>query len=212
MPFGPYSSTFSFTTTTVPPESHTPSPTLAELRSAIYEWVVGCLPAGWKAIFERQNAPRPSNEATPSKYVTIFMSPLTKPNLRDFQGPVEQLDTEVFNVEMIGDREFATTLQAFGKGGIQVLEDLRTCLDKESVIDALRAEAIATIQPADVVDLTGLYDSQFLERGSLEIRFRTHASTQDQNANYIERVEGEATYENPPEPDIVIPFIADLTP
>ena len=212
MPTGPFSSPFSFTTTTVPAESHTPSPTLAELRSAIYEWVTGCLPAGWKAIFERQNAPRPSDQATPSKYVSIFMSPLAKPNLRDFQGPVQQLDTDIFAVEMVGDREFTISLQAFGKGAIQVLEDLRTCLDVESIIEALRAEAIAVVQPLTIQDLTGLYDSQFLERGSLDIRFRTHASTLDQEANYIERVEGDATYEHPPEPDIIIPFIVDSTP
>jgi hypothetical protein len=212
MPFGPFSPPFSFTTTTVPAPTHTPSPTLAELRQAIYDFVSGCLPSGWKAIFERQNAPRPSDETPPSKYVTIFLSPLIKPNLRDFQGGVQQLDTDVFAVEMVGDRELTVTLQAFGKGGIQVLEDLRTCLDVESVLEALRSDNLFVIQALGIQDLTGLYDSQYLERGSLDVRFRTHARVLDQEASYIEVVEGEETFKHPPKPDIVRPFSVDLTP
>lgn len=170
------------------------------------------LPVGWKAIFERQNAPRPSNEATPSKYVTIFVSPLLKPNLRDFALPLVESAPDVFDVELVGDREFTVNLQAFGVGALQILEDLRAALDIDSAMEELREEAIAVIQALGITDLTGLYDSQFLERGNLDIRFRTHASTVDADVSYIGEVQVEATIEHPPAPDIVQAFTVDSTP
>lgn len=188
------------------------TPTMSELRQAIQTFTAGCLPAGWIAIFERQNAPRPSNQATPTKYVSIFMSAMLKPNMRDFVGPIQIVSPTVFATELVGDREFTITFQAYGVGAIQILEDIRTCLDTESVLDALRVDSIAVVQALGITDLTGLYDSQFLERGLLEVRFRTHARILDQLANYIERVTGEETYQHPPEPDIEKTFDIDSTP
>lgn len=212
MPFGPYSTTFSFTTLTVPVDSCVPTPTLSSLREAIRVWAAGCLPTDWVVIFADQNSPAPSKLSPPAPgYLTLRLDALLRPGFRDFYGNIQQLDTDVFAASLIGDREFTVSVGGFGPGALQVLEDIRSRLDRESVLEVLRTASIAVVQSFPIQNLTGLYDTQFTERGNLDVRFRTHAEVLDQDMSYIQRVQGEGQVQAPPNAALDVPFDIELS-
>lgn len=214
MPFGPYSSTFSFTVLTLADPSCQPTPTRDSLQTALRELVEACcLPANWVVIYADQNAPRPSNTAAaPPGYVTIRMDAWRKRGLRDPNGPILQLDTDVFAERLVGDREFVAAFAAFGPGANQALQTLETCLDHQGTLDTLRAADLAVVEVLAVQNLSGLYDSQFQERALLEVRFRTHSEVEDRNVSYIEEVQGEATHATPDGSEVTVPYSVDSTP
>lgn len=165
------------------------NPTLASLQDVLYNWLVS-LSTGFSVQWADQNAPKPA-----ARYLTLKMGSLIKVGV-DIQGAI---DEDTLAATLTGNREFILSIQSFGAGALQVLEDIRTQLDTMKAQETLRAGLLAIVDSLAVINLTGLYDQQYKERGALDIRFRTHSflSTGDPSVSYIQAVELEVDTVDP---------------
>lgn len=154
------------------------------VKTNLYTWASGVL-TGIPVIFFNSNAPRP---ALP--YVTLFLQSLVQ--IGDDYIPKPD---NVGLSEIIGDREFTLNVQVFGGDPITILENLRSSLQKETVLNGLRANNIAFVQHFPINDITELLDSRFEPRASMDILFRI-AQTDSENNGLIETVEIEEEFSN----------------
>ena len=94
---------------------------------------------------------------------------------------------------IVGNREFTLNIQSKGAGAISALEDIRSSLEKPSILSLLRSSKIIYVDDLGISNLTGLDDTLFIERGSLDILFRTASEITD-DIGFIEKVEIESKY------------------
>jgi len=73
---------------------------------------------------------------------------------------------------MVGDREFTVQIQGYGGDPLTILNNLRTSLQKQTVLDSLRAVGIVFANWFPVNDITALVDSRFEQRASMDVLFR----------------------------------------
>lgn len=153
------------------------------VKTSLYNWVTSVLPANVPAIFFNENSPRPE-----LPYVTLFLNTLTQ--IGDDFTPRPDIDGDA---SIIGDREFNIQIQAYGGDPITTLENIRSSLQLDSVLDSLRNDNIVFVQHNPINDITGLLDTKFEPRGSMDVLFRI-AQSQDDNLGVIETVELEQNY------------------
>lgn len=168
--------------------------TLASLELAFRNWVKSKIPGTWKAVWADQNAPKPDL----SQVVLRRGNPYIRKIGRDVSGRV---DPGTLSRSALGTRELTIGLRAHGAGAIQLLEDLRTLLDDETVADTLIAGKLTAVGTSDVQNLTTLYDSQFKEVANVDVVLRTHSLREsadgEQGVGYIETVDLEVTTQDP---------------
>ncbi len=133
------------------------------VKTSLYNWVVANLPGGMPAIYLYSNSPRPTID-----YVTLYISSVSQIAWDYVQEPT----TTSGIANQIGDREFTFQIQAYGGDPLTILNNLRSSLQKETVLDSLRANGIVLANWFDIVDLTTLIDTRYELRASLDIRFR----------------------------------------
>jgi hypothetical protein len=133
------------------------------VRTDLYNWAVANVPSGMPVIYYYPNAPRPTVD-----YVTLYITSVTQIG-RDYTSDPSN-DAGIAN--MSGDREFTLQVQAYGDDPLTVLENLRTSLQKESVLDSLRATGISYVNWFPIQDITSLIDSRFEQRGTMDLLFR----------------------------------------
>lgn len=134
----------------------------AIVKDSLYSWAVSVVPIGMPVIYWQPNAPRPT-----VPYVTLFLSTINAVN-QDWTS----FDVDVNGVAaMKGDRQFILQVQAYGNDPLTVLENVRTSLQKESVLDTLRGNGIVFYQSIAINDITDLVDSEFERRAQLDISF-----------------------------------------
>lgn len=134
----------------------------ATVKTSLYQWAITVLPGGMPVIFYEPNAPRPA-----VAYVTLYLNSIVSVG-QDWS------DDDADNsgvINMKGDRQFTLQVQAYGGDPLTVMENLRTSLQKQSVLDTLRAGGIAFYQSIAIADITELVDSQFERRAQLDILF-----------------------------------------
>lgn len=134
----------------------------AVVKLNLYQWAITVVPSGMPVIFYEPNAPRPS-----VPYVTLYLNSIVAVN-QDWTA--DDADSAGV-VDMKGDRQFTLQVQAYGGDPLTVLENIRTSLQKQTVLDTLRANGIAFYQSLNIADITELVDSQFERRGQLDILF-----------------------------------------
>lgn len=134
-----------------------------QVRISLYEWAVANIPAGMPVIYLFNNSPRPTVD-----YVSLYISSVVQIGWDYNQNPL----TNSGSSQMVGDREFTLQIQAYGGDPLSVLNNLRTSLQKQTVLDSLRANGIVLANWFPVNDITELVDTRFEQRGSLDILFR----------------------------------------
>ena len=72
---------------------------------------------------------------------------------------------------MKGDRLFTVGLQCYGGDTLTLMENIRTSLQKQTVLDGLRTNGIAFYQAFTINDITELVDSRFEKRAQLDVLF-----------------------------------------
>jgi hypothetical protein len=159
----------------------------ATVRTSIYEWATANIPAGMPAIYLYNNAPRPTVD-----YITLYIATVTQIGWDWVQGPTS--DSGISN--QVGDREFTVQIQAYGNDPLTVLNNLRTSLQKQSVLDTLRANGIVLANWFPINDVTELVDTRFEQRGSMDVLFRI-ADQYTDDPGVIDTVEVEETIKNP---------------
>ncbi len=138
----------------------------------------------WEIIWAAQNAPRPPGF---EKYLSLGRLNFARVG-RDYVGPVDEVTG---HAPTLGTREFTLSINAFGPGGEQVLEDIRVFLDTDAATAALHSAGLAVVDAGDILDLPKLYGPQFKERNQVDIFFRAHAYSADAETDlgYIESVD-----------------------
>ena len=135
----------------------------SQVRTSLYNWVIANIPEGMPAIYLYSNSPRPTVD-----YCSIYISSVVQIGWDYTQDPTD--DSGI--AQMTGDREFTVQIQCYGDDPLTVLNNLRTSLQKQTVLDSLRAVGVVFANWFPVNDITALVDSRFEQRGSLDILFR----------------------------------------
>lgn len=135
----------------------------AALKTVLYNWASANVPSGMPVIWLFPNAPRPTVD-----YVTLRISAFDQIGWDYIPQPVD----EAGDVEQVGDREFTLQVEAYGGQAMQIVENLRTSLQKQTVLASLAVNGIAYFDWATINDLTELVDSRFEQRALGEFRFR----------------------------------------
>lgn len=154
------------------------------LKTNLYNWVVSVVPMGMPVIFWQQNGPSPE-----ISYVTLFLSSITALN-QDWSSPNANISGDI---DMKGDRAFTLNVQAYGNDPLTVLENIRTSLQKQTVLDTLRVNGIVFYQSLTITDLTDLVDSQYEKRASLDILMAIGQTYTDQ-PGYFSEIEVQEIY------------------
>lgn len=133
----------------------------ATVKTNLYNWCVSNIPVGMPVIFWEPNAPRPS-----IPYITLFLNAFVSPNQDYFSSETNGSGL----VNMSGDRKFTLSIQAYGGSDpLTLLENLRSSLQKQTVLDTLRTNGIVFYQSLNIEDITDLLDSQWEKRASLDV-------------------------------------------
>jgi hypothetical protein len=130
------------------------------VKASLHGWITSILPLNMPVIFYHPNAPRPKHP-----YVTLYISTVVSVG-QDWSANTAHDDG---TVDMKGDRQFTLQIQAYGGDPLTLLENVRTSLQKQSVLDILRANGIAFYEALSIEDLTDLVDSEFEKRAQLEV-------------------------------------------
>ena len=133
------------------------------VKTNLYTWAVSVVPIGMPVIFWEPNAPRPL-----IPYITLFLNSILAVN-QDWTANEADVLGEV---EMKGDRQFTLSIQAYGgTDPLTVLENIRSSLQKVSVLDTLRTNGIVFYESLNISDISDLIDSQYEKRASMDILF-----------------------------------------
>jgi hypothetical protein len=154
------------------------------IKTNLYSWALANCP-GCSVIFLNENAPRPAQP-----YVTLFLSSLNQ--IGEDYTPESDINGMV---DMVGDREFTLQIQTYGGDCITRLENLRSSLQKQTVLDTLRANGIVFVNHFGINDLTELLDSRFEKRGAMDVLFRIGQNYTD-NLGFVETIEVEEIYQD----------------
>ena len=133
------------------------------VRSSLYDWAVANIPISMPVIYLFSNAPRPTVD-----YVSLYISTVTQIGWDWTQDPLDEFGIS----KQVGDREFTVQVQAYGGDPLTVLQNLRTSLQKQNVLDSLRAVGIVFVNWFPINDVTDLIDSRYEQRASMDILFR----------------------------------------
>ncbi len=154
---------------------------LSDIQDSLYNWADSILSGD--VIWANENAPDPGKP-----YYDLMINPITKIGGTDYESAPDDI---TLKTEIIGNREFTLQVRSFGSGTIQGLHSLIDSLEKGSVLDSLRAEGIAYVQPlTGILDITGLRDTRFEERGVLDLQFRV-ASVDEDDVPIIDNLNAE---------------------
>ena len=148
------------------------------VKSNLYDWAVGAVPVGMPVIYYNPNAPRPT-----VPYVTLYLNSITAVN-QDYSYPNAD---SMGVINMKGDRNFTLQVQAYGGEPLNVLENMRSSLQKVTILDALRTAGIAFYQSLTITDITELVDSKFERRAQMDILFGI-GQTYTDNPGYFNTV------------------------
>jgi hypothetical protein len=157
-----------------------------QVKTSLYDWAVANLPANTPVIFLYQNAPRPD-----SAYVTLYLSSVVQIG-DDF---IPQPTTAPGDIEQQGDREFTLQIATYGGDCFTRLENLRSSLQKETVLATLRESGIAFVQHFPIQDVTELVSSRFENRAQMDVLFRI-GQTYSEVSGSIETVEIDEEFSN----------------
>jgi hypothetical protein len=158
----------------------------ATVKLNLYQWLITVVPSGMPVILWEPNAPNPA-----TAYVTYYLNSIVSIN-QDWSAPDANSSGVI---DMKGDRQFTLQVNAYGGDPLTVLENIRTSLQKQTVLDTLRANGIAFYQALTIADITELVDSQWERRGSLDILFGI-AQIYTDAPGYFDEIEVQEVYQD----------------
>lgn len=132
----------------------------ATVKNGLYVWCSTVVGPSIPVIFWQPNAPRPT-----IPYVTLFIQSVVSVGQDWASGEADNLGV----VDQRGNRQFTLTIQAYGGDPLTLLENIRTSLQKQSVLDILRGNEIVFYTAQTINDITDLVDSKFERRASLDV-------------------------------------------
>lgn len=147
----------------------------------VYTWVTQNVPSTIPVIFLYQNGPRPQVD-----YVTLNMSSLVQ--IGEDYTPDPTDDTGL--ADMAGDREMTIQIAAYGGKNVDpftILENLRSSLQKVTVLDTLRVNGICYANHYPINDTSTLIDTLYERRAQMDVLFRI-GQDYDDNLGVIDTI------------------------
>lgn len=157
-----------------------------QVRTSLYNWAVANIPSAMPVIYLYQNSPRPTVD-----YITLYIATVDQIGWDWTQGPLSNDGIS----QMVGDREFRLQIQGYGGDPVTVLQNLRTSLQKQTVLDTLREDGIVFVNWYSINDITELVDSRYEQRATMDILFRI-ADIYSDGLGVIDTVELQEVLEN----------------
>ena len=161
-----------------------------EIRTGIVEWILSV--TAKKGIMADQNSVKPADTHFIYRLNSIMQvgeDYLSEPNSSGLAS-------------LHGHRDFTCQILGFGSGVLALTETLRSSLQIPAILDALRVRKIVTFDRGPVEDITGLDETQYEERSSLDVFMRSQMVLTSVNVGAIEIFNGVATYKNQGSADI----------
>jgi len=155
------------------------------LYTSLVSWVknyikVGTPAASIPVIRAQENGARPSSEL----FATLDLSNFSPKGFASKE--IINVTTNEYAYNYIGT--ITVSIQFYGKDALEQLEKLRATTEHEYTKSLLNDAGSAIMTQGDILDLTGLKDSRYEERGRLElVMHTTFRSTEE--VNWIESVE-----------------------
>ena len=168
------------------------------IKTQIRTWVANAIP-GREAVTANQNAPKPPKPFFTYQINTfnkLGFDSVTKP---DGSGTAKYLGTE----------EFTVMLQGFEDGVIEDTRTLKKGLQTLAILETFRDAGFIVFNSSPILDITGLDDSEFEERISMDIFCRTDTEFSDTSFGLIEDIAIEGTIETSGNPDRIINILID---
>lgn len=138
------------------------------------------------AIWADQDSPQPYDTQelkNTNAYITLRV-PLDEQIAEDHVGPPNNNGIATIS----GNREFMLFIQIKGKNAIIEMNKLRDSFQKITVQNVLRASKIIYVDNFPNQNITGLDDTQFIERASMDVLLRTMSEITD-DIGFINKVD-----------------------
>lgn len=158
-----------------------------EVKKVLYDWVVA--ETGFNVIWERANAPRPTRPYIGLLVVslnpvgTAYISPPDEFGIAQIVGQSMMILSINSYIDMNSSRIDA----------VNVLEELRLSLWKESTLVLFRGKDIGYLSTTSNQNVEQILGTEFEQRGILDVNFLISSSITD-DVGLIERVEGIGQY------------------
>lgn len=158
----------------------------AAIKIALKAWVDGNLPTGVTSIFAKENAAVPSTD-----YVTLLLGSASELG----QAYIGRPDAVTGSNEVVGQRVFTLTLQAFSSSALDILEGLRGSFGRDSVRESLAAVDVAMSKALPIVDTTSLEGAVYVASAAMDVQFNS-ASIISNDPGVIETAQIFGSFEN----------------
>lgn len=140
-----------------------------------------------KCIWDKQNAPKPANP-----YISLNLSPE-----RDLGNEVRRRNDGYGTLDILGRREATLSVNAFGRGAIDICNSLWLALRRPTIVDRCMGMRIAFIRAEAPQDLTELIDGRsWEERANLDLIVGYSIATTD-DPGYITTVDVPGEFADP---------------
>ena len=153
----------------------------AQLRQILFDWIKG--ETGLKIIIANQGAHRP---ARPYVSLNVFVASA------EMGGMDQQRVNDIGNVVTSGMRRLTASINIFGPDAVEKLTKIRDSLDRPDIIELFARKEIAELERGAVQDLTALEETDYEERGQMDITI-AYVSESEVDVGTIETVEIEGT-------------------
>lgn len=160
----------------------------ATVKTSLHTWASSVVPVGMPVIFWELNSPRPE-----IPYVTLFLSTVSAVN-QDWSDDSTDINGSIL---MKGDRRFTVSINAYGgTDTLTVLENIRSSLQKKSVLDGLRVNGIVFYESETINDITDLIDSMYERRAQMDVFFAIGQNYTD-TTGYFDKTQITETFFDP---------------
>jgi hypothetical protein len=158
---------------------------IVDIENKLRTWVVA--QTSRTTIFEYPNAPRPS-----LPYITLHILNLMQIG-HDF---VKRPTSTVSGSKIWGNREFTLSVKHYGTNSLQMLEQLRSSLEKPTVQAFLDELSIAFVDRLMIQSVPELIDTRFEERAVMDLLFRVPNEITDTDIGIVSTVKIEKTFKD----------------
>lgn len=178
-------------------------PSFSTMKTTIYDWINGqSLVNTNDIVYQYQNQPFANKPG-----FTLLLNSFLKIGRDDYLGPDDDGD-----IEIKGNREFTLVIQGFGAGIVEKTVQLRDSLERPDIYAALVTGGVIPYNFDDAIqDISGLDNSENEERSIFNVFMRTDNIITGVPVGLIEKVNIDATIEQPGKDDYLQTIEIDST-
>ncbi len=156
-----------------------------EIKTIVQKWAQDFSAENVTVVFANQNAPRPAYP-----YITVHKTVSAETEHSTIEPPNDE-----GMADMVDDQTISISLQSFGDGAADIMENLRNSLKKVTTLQYFRDKEMPFIRIlSGINDLTTVIGSRQEERAGMDLEFRA-ANVVTDDVGLIESVFGSGEFE-----------------